>query len=389
MDRPGSDDSVRVGHSKTGRRVLLAAVCAAALWAAVLHSISTDRFLSAANDFAQLYAGATLIGTPGLYSPEANQQVHRETVGYVIPSVYYSRLPFYAWMLKPLARLPYSAAYWVFQTLSAACLVWFLWTFVRSRLDLAIFAFLYPPLVFTLLNGQDVTLVLALAAGGYLLMERQRPFAAGLMWSLCAIKPHLVLLLPVVLILHRKWRALAGGVAGGAVLAALCFLAQGPQWASEYLSLLARDELHPNPQLMPNLMAAGAAFPALASKPLAIAASLCAAAVAWVAFARSAHWATAFALCFPASLLLSAHAYAQDAALLMLPLVLTQRHPVSLAMIRFSALMAAPITPFLILMGSPWSALYAALLAAWLATAALAGPDRRSAGPCTPESEDR
>jgi hypothetical protein len=370
-----------VNDWKSRRRVLLAAVCSAVLWAIVLQAVKLDRFFAGANDFAQLYAGATLIGTPELYVPEANQKVHRETVGYVIPSVYYSRLPFYAWMLRSLAGLPYRAAYWTFQAVSVACLGWFLWVFVKDRLDVALFAFLYPPLVFTPLNGQDVSIVLALASAGYLLMERDRPFTAGLLWSLCAIKPHLVLLLPLVLVTHRKWRALAGGVAGGAALAALSFVAQGPGWITEYLGLLARDELHPSPELMPNLTAIGAAFPALATKPLAVAASLAAAALAGLAFARSARWSTAFALCIPASLLLSVHAYAQDALLLLLPLALTQMHPSKPAMVRFAALMAAPLTPFVILAGSPWSAIYPALLAAWLSAAALMGPDPPALAP--------
>lgn len=343
-----------------------------------------ERFLAGANDFAQLYAGATLIGTPGLYSVEANERVHRETLGGVMPSVYYSRLPFYAWMLRPLAGLPYRTAYWTFQAMSVACLVWFLWTFVRDRFDLAVFAFLYPPLVFTPFNGQDVSIVLALAAAGYLLMERERPFTAGLVWSLCAIKPHLVLLLPVVLIMHRKWRALAGGAAGGAVLIALCYLAQGGNWMAEYLALLGSSELHPNPQLMPNLQAVGAALPALPAGWAVAMASVLMTAVAAVAFRKSEHWAEAFALSLPASLLISVHAYAQDTLLLLLPLVLLSRLAAQPAMVRFAALMTMPLTPVLVLVGAPWSAVYPALLAAWVTAGALRGRNAKSgADPCT------
>ncbi|MBA3974849.1 MAG: hypothetical protein C0504_11605 [Candidatus Solibacter sp.] len=364
--------------------MLIAAICAAALWAIVLQAVKPERFLTGANDFAQLYAGARLVGTPGLYSVEANERVHLETLGYVIPSVYYSRLPFYAWMLRPLAGLPYQAAYWTFQALSAACLAWFLWMFVRDRLDVAIFAFLYPPLVFTPFNGQDVSMVLALAAAGYLLMERERPFTAGLVWALCAIKPHLVLLLPVALIVHRKWRALAGGVAGGGVLIALCYLAQGGNWMAEYGALLGSPELHPNPQLMPNFQAVGAALPALDAGWLVAMASVLVAAVAAAAFRKSEHWAEAFALSLPASLLISVHAYAQDTLLLLLPLVVLSRMAARPAMVRFAALMTMPLTPVLVVVGAPWSAVYPALLAAWVTAGALRRRSAKTgADPCT------
>lgn len=345
-------------------------VCCA--WLALLGWLQRDRFLAGINDFAQLYAGATLIGTPKLYVPEANKRVHRDAIGVEVISVYYSRPPFYALVLKPLASLPYRAAYWIFQSVSFASIGWFLWTFARRRMEVAMFASIYPPLIICGLNGQDVGIVLALAAAGYLLMERDRPFQAGLVWSLCAIKPHLFVFLPIVLLLHRKWRALAGGTVGGAVLILLSFFAQGPHWISEYLSLLRGTEIHPGPDHMPNFQALRVAISPNLPESWLLAPALCAAAVAAAAIWRQRDWAMAFAISIPASLLVSYHAYSQDTLLMLLVLALFLGHAAPPGLVRFSAAAVMPFGPMLILLGGPWSAAYPLFLFAWIAYAALA-----------------
>lgn len=338
-----------------------------------------ERFLAGVNDFAQLYAGATLVGTPELYSPEANKRVHREAIGVELSSVYYSRPPFYAFLLKPLAALPYRAAYWVFQSVSFLCLAWFLLAFARSPVEVALFACLYPPLIFVLLNCQDAGIALALAGAGYLLLERDRPFAAALVWSMCAIKPHLFVFLPVVLIVHRKWRALAGGC----LLVALSFAAQGRNWISEYLALLRNPEIHPDPDHMPNFQALRVAIDPHLSESWLLPATLLAAALALIAIWGAGHWALAFALALPASLLVSYHAYVQDTVLLLLTLALFLRHGAAPPMVRFAALAVTPIPPLMGLAGVPWSAVYPIYLTLWIGLAAF----RAASGDSRPTDE--
>lgn len=320
------------------------------------------HFIGGNVDFLQLYAGARLVGTPALYQKHASIAVHYEVAGRHSEGVYFSRIPIYAWLLKPLAALPFFWAFGLFAALNLACFIWFLRVFAVHEPELAMLSWFYPPLYAVLTNGQDLGLFLAAAAGGYLLLERRQPFAAGLVWSLCAIKPHLFLLVPLVLLVRRQWRALAGGLAGGAVLLAGSFQIQGARWVADYLAVLRDPELHPGAAVMPNFQSVRAAlFPGAGDWVLWLGAAVVAALLAWIA-ARGACWRTAFALALPASLLCSWHAYMQDCLPLLLsyailaPRVLSRGYRLLL----LSAI--APVFPFMLLFGSPWSVAMPSLL---------------------------
>ncbi len=140
-----------------------------------------------------------------------------------------------------------------FESISFAAFAVFLILFVPQCKELVLFSSLCFPLLSNFLNGQDVTLVLLLAAGSILAIRHEHDFAAGLLLSLCAIKGHLFVLTPLVFLIHRRWMVLAGGAVGGGVLTAMSFLTDGRDWPRRYLTLLANPELHPSPSSMPNL----------------------------------------------------------------------------------------------------------------------------------------
>jgi hypothetical protein len=332
--------------------------------------LQRDRFFPGQNDFLQLYAGAKLSGTPELYSPIAARRIHQESVGLELIGVYYSRPPFYADMLRPLGWLPYRAAYWTFEGISFVAFAVFLILFVPQCKELILFSSLCFPLLSNFLNGQDVTLVLLLAAGTILAIRREHDFAAGLLLSLCAIKGHLFVLTPLVFLIHRRWMVLIGGAVGGAVLTAVSFLTDGRDWPRRYLTLLSNPELHPNPASMPNLRGlvfglTGEDYPAMywALTVLVVAV------VVWLAW-KMADLEMALAMSLIAGLLVGYHAYLQDAVLLLLPfaIVIARSKVVSLRVL--IALAILPPVYICLLMGRPWNIAVPVMLMAVLGVAA-------------------
>lgn len=282
-----------------------------------------DRALHGANDFAGFYTGASLIGRGGeLYAPEANIRFQNAALGMSAPGLYYIRPPFHAVFLRPLAGLPYQTAYAVFQCLSLAAFLWFAWRFTKEMPDLWVLCAWSIPVLLSVLEGQDVLLVTAAAAGGVLHRRAGRPFLAGLFWSLCAAKFHLFLFVPVALLFRREWRMLGGGAAGGAALAVVSFAAAGWSWPLEYARMLADPAIHMAPQLSLNLRgllfgltgADHTAFVIAISVPLA-AAVVC---TLW----RTRDLDTSLGVALLAGMLLSYHAFVQDGSLLLLVLVL-------------------------------------------------------------------
>ena len=349
--------------------------------------LQRDRFFPGRNDFLQLYAGAKLSGTPDLYSPIAARRIHRESTGVELVGVYYSRPPFYADLLRPLGWLPYRAAYWTFESISFAAFAVFLILFVPQCKELVLFSSLCFPLLSNFLNGQDVTLVLLLAAGSILAIRLEHDFIAGLLLSLCAIKGHLFVVTPLVFLIYRRWMVLAGGAAGGVVLTALSFLTDGGDWPRRYLTLLANPELHPNPSSMPNLRGlifglTGHEYPAV----YWLLTILVVAVTVWLAW-KIQDLEMAFGMSLVAGLLAGYHAYLQDALLLLLPfaIVIAKSKVVSLRVL--IALAILPPIYICLLMGRPYNVAAPLMFLAVLGTAAVSRL-RFSASPAAPARKD-
>lgn len=340
----------------------------------LLGMLQRDRFLPGQNDFLQLYAGAKLSGTPDLYSPIAARRIHRESAGVELEGVYYSRPPFYADLLRPLGRLPYRAAYWTFESISFAAFAVFLILFVPQCKELILFSSLCLPLLSNFLNGQDVTLVLLLAAGSILAIRREHDFLAGVLLSLCAIKGHLFVLTPLVFLIHRRWMVLAGGAVGGAALAAMSLLTDGWDWPRRYLTLLENPELHPSPASMPNLRGlvfgvSGQEYPAV-YWALTI---VVVAAVIWLAW-KMRDLEMAFAMSLVAGLLVGYHAYLQDAVLLLLPFAIVIGKSKVVPLRVMMAVMILPPVYICLLMGRPWNVAVPMALIGVLSAALIAEP---------------
>lgn len=340
-----------------------------------------ERWSTGKNDFLQLYAGARLVGTPELYDIEASKRIHVEVTGTWYPSVYYTRLPWYALALSPLGSLPYRTAYRIWVALNLLVVgawllrYWWLWE------ELPIFAALSLPLMINFTNGQDVGLVAAFTGFAVLLMRRGLEFWAGLLLALCSIKFHLFFLLPLVLLVHKRWRVIHGALVGAAALVALSIAADGWMWPQHFLGVVSNPELHPHPEWMPTLY--GLLY-TMGVHSRAAELVLSGGVAAWVVWlARRYSFEAGLGLSLVGGLLVCHHAYVADTLLVLLALALFAMNRMPKAVLGVTIVTVLPLTALAMLGDPPGNALMPAMLFAILAAASFSehdAPDRDQPG---------
>ena len=172
-------------------------------------------------DFASFYAAGDLAnaGNPALaYDQAAHFAAEQRVTEPGIQYQFFYYPPVFLLICTLLARLPYLAAFVVFEAASLALYL----VVTRRILDEPGRAALVPMLAFpavfwTVGLGQNALLTAALFGAGILSVDR-RPVWAGVLFGALCYKPHLALLIPVALIAGRRWQAFA---AASATVAAL------------------------------------------------------------------------------------------------------------------------------------------------------------------------
>jgi Glycosyltransferase family 87 len=335
------------------------------------------RALAGQNDFAALYAGGRLAGTPDLYSRPANQALVQSVVGVYMEDVVYTRPPFYTVILKPLSLLPYRTAYALFILATLSSLIWFVWRFSKDCPELPFFAALNLPALAALVEGQDTPLLVAFIGGVLLLIRRGRDLAAGLLLSLCAIKFHLFLLIPLLLLVKRRWRILGGAAIGTALLTVLAALVAGPGSLKAYVGTLRSNVANPYAAMMPNLH--GLITVLQASPMLEAALSLLVIAAFLGIALRTENFELLFGTAIVFGLQVSFHAEMMDDVLLLPAFAAIVSQSSSPSLRTAMALILTPIPYFCALAGAPYSALFpAALFLVLGAFAAVLLPRRNS-----------
>ena len=304
-------------------------------------------------DFAVFYSAPHLLETGDLYNTQRLHELERTFTGAYSEEHGYLRPPFHALLYWPLSRLSYSTAracWTVVLVLAFAGFIAF-WP-GPSPMATLMFASLAMPVFAAFTAGQELPLLLLFLAGAAVLLRRGRAFGAGLLLSLCAIKFHLFLLLPLLLIGGKYWRALGGLLAGGSILLAASFAAAGPLWPLLAVRAAMNLQFSPRAALMPNLhgMLAGLSQGWVVEMIL----SAAVAAAVWVV-ARRAPFLVALACALTGGLLLSYHAYFVDFAIL-LPAGLAVLASSRLGVQRLlAALLISPVSYLLLVMGFPYS----------------------------------
>ena len=183
-----------------------------------------------------------------------------------------------AWLVIPLTALGAAGAYWAWLAVSILALVaaWWLaapgegWT----RWLWLLAAFAWYPVLYSLALGQPTMLVLLAVAACWWLSESGRPYLAGAVLGLSAVKPQLTIAVPLVLLAAGRWRIAAAFAAVGVVLAVASLIAIGGQGLDDYRRLLAEAQTVQNNLYFTLADLFGPGIPALAAEAAVIAAGV-------------------------------------------------------------------------------------------------------------------
>jgi alpha-1,2-mannosyltransferase len=128
---------------------------------------------------------------------------------------YWSYPPHVMLFIWPLGLMPYLPAYIAWCVIGIALYVLACSTAIpRNRL---LFVAVAPGIAVCVFFGQNGFYTSALLIGGLLCLDR-RPVLAGILFGILTIKPQIGLLLPVVLLLERRWVTITAAVATTALL---------------------------------------------------------------------------------------------------------------------------------------------------------------------------
>ena len=323
------------------------------------------------HDFLSFYTGATLVRqaqAEELYDLDAQRLIQKSLAPANEDVIPFIRPSYYALILAPLSVLPFGAAFWawiVFQTvLLFGCWAWagryFGW-------DAMIFGAIYFPTAAGVTNAQDCVFLLAIGIGAYLLAERKRDYWSGLVLGLRLIKFHLFFLLPVVVLIQKRFRIFAGYCTAGIVALGVFLVLGGFGGVEKYASLLRRDDLEwlsPAPELMINIQSVAANLGL--HSPWAPALLIALVAAITVFGARQVSLWRWLSVALLGSVLITPHAYAYDAAILLLPIWLVLFRSDNPILRVIAATLAVPL-PFLsFLFGPPWTVIPALTIFAFL-----------------------
>ncbi|HYY45941.1 MAG TPA: glycosyltransferase family 87 protein [Candidatus Angelobacter sp.] len=199
------------------------------------------------SDFGNYYLYARVglhQGWNHLYDTAAQQQEWLRLGGdAVIPWFPIVYPPPLAWIVVPFTVLPLPLAFACWSALLVACLL-LTWRLVAPRHPrLARWSALTGMLAiasvpYALLLGQVLIIELTAVAVAWWLLRRDGNILAGIVLIAILFKPQIAMLLPVVLLVIGRWKAVAAWLAGSSVVAAIALITTGLDGVHEYIRRL-------------------------------------------------------------------------------------------------------------------------------------------------------
>jgi hypothetical protein len=278
-----------------------------------------------------------------LYDYDLQKQFENLIVGQSDTPLPFNHLAYEAIIFAPLSSFSYRTAYFIFLSINVLLLATSFgllrpWMGNLGRvywwLPAALFA-AFLPVAAALIQGQDSIMLLALFVGSFVLLQKRRELAAGVLIGLTAFKFQIAVPIALLFLIWKRWRFFAGFAASATAVLAMSILlvgaAQMKFYARSLLSMstnaaasdYVRNAITPNN--MPNLR--GLIFGLVDNRiPNSWAQGaigiLSVALLSWVAaqhqFRRGA---TGLLVAIPVAALVSYHFLIHDLSILLVPLV--------------------------------------------------------------------
>lgn len=141
-------------------------------------------------------------------------------------------------ILVPFALLPYGVAFIAWVVATGGCLAAVMWTSPALRQGI-VFVFAAPASLAVVAKGQNSFLSAALMTGFLVMMDR-KPWVSGVFLGLLTYKPHLGAVIPLLLIVMRRWDIILPATATALAFAGLSMVALGPAiWVDFLWSVFA------------------------------------------------------------------------------------------------------------------------------------------------------
>ena len=228
------------------------------------------------SDFIAFYSAGRVAqeyGYSRVFTAELQQAVQQEVVGFPLVEgqvLLHNHPPLLPPVLRMLMTEDYVASFhrWVILLIALYALCLFVLNKVleisgierSQRIMIAIGSFIFLPLFYSLMNGQDTPIVLLGTAVWLYGLVTGKEWTAGLGLSLTVMRPHLSVAFAIPMVFsHRK--AFTGYVLGSAFLVMLSVLIMGVDGMQRYISFLfisAGGEWHGmNEEKMVNLLGLG------------------------------------------------------------------------------------------------------------------------------------
>lgn len=320
------------------RAALFAVVAAFAI--SVLGSTGADTVSGRlGGDFPAFYAAGSIVGDgdwADLYDPDRQLAEQSRLFPESDDSfLYFAYPPHAAAVYRPLAALDYRLAYALHSlamagaAVAALALIRPMVPLVRKRFELAVTAtLLFNPVLRAVTGGQNTALTLLGVAAAWRLLHDDEDIAAGLVVALLLYKPQVAVPLAGVLLLARRWRAVASTAVGALGVWALGAALAGTSWLTTWwteVRSFAELDADVNGHnaiswlgVSEHLVGAGSTAAYATAAPFVLATI---AAVSFVWMSGRVDLATRFAVTAAGILLMSPHAMFYDAGLLVITAV--------------------------------------------------------------------